>query len=144
MKPLKYHGYFDASGKLQASAFVAALNDLKARRVPVVLTVEELKDKRSNQANRYYWGVVVELIYRALKESGWETTREGTHDMLKYRFLKEDKPLGGDGEFVTIVRSTTELDVQEFGAYIEHCIRFAAEYLNVVIPEPGTQQRLAA
>lgn len=137
----KHYGYF-RDGKLHADSFKEALRGLTGR--AVVLTVAEFRESRSNQANRYYWGVCVELIYAALKESGWEITREGTHELLKFRFLKEDRALGGDGEFVTFVKSTTELNREEFGAYIEHCIRFAAEYLNVAIPEPGTQMELAA
>lgn len=144
MKPIQHYGHFAADGKLRAESFVSALSALKARNVPVVLTVEEYKDKRSNQANRYYWGVIVELIHRALNEGGFEVSREGTHDLLKFRFLKEDKPLGEDGEFITVIKSTTELDKEEFGAYIERCIQFAAEYLNVVIPEPGEQLSIAA
>lgn len=144
MAKVRYHGVFDAKGKLQAAAFANALNAFASRRVPVVLTVEEDKGKRSNQANKYYWSVIVELIHAGMKDAGHEVTREGTHELLKFRFLKEDRPLGNDGEFVTFVKSTTELNREEFGAYLEHCIRFAAEYLNVVIPEPGTQMELAA
>lgn len=144
MAKVKYYGTWDAKGKLQARAFETALDSFRSRRAPVVLTVDDDKGKRSNTANAYYWGVIVELIHAAMKEAGHEVTREGTHELLKFRFLKEDRALGGDGEFVTFVKSTTELDTQEFGAYIEHCIRFAAEYLNVVIPEPGTQMELAA
>lgn len=140
---VKYYGRF-VQGKLHADTFRAALRALGARGVPVVLTVEEDKGSRSSQANRYYWGVVVELIHAGLKDLGHEVSREGTHELLKFRFLKEDKPIGSDGEFITTVRSTSELDKEEFGAYIEHCVRFASEYLNVVIPEPGTQMEIAA
>jgi len=144
MAKVRYHGVFDAKGKLQAAAFANALNAFASRRVPVVLTVEEDKGKRSNTANAYYWGVIVEMIHAGMKDAGHEVTREGTHELLKFRFLKEDRPLGNDGEFVTFVKSTTELNREEFGVYLEHCIRFAAEYLNVVIPEPGTQTELEA
>ncbi len=126
-------------GKLQCQSFAAAVREFAAKGCAVVLTIEEYRDKRSNQANRYYWGIVVDTIHRALKESGWEITKEGTHEMLRFRFLREDRPIGEDGEFVTTVRSTTELDRQEFGDYIEACCRFAAEYLNTVIPAPNEQ-----
>ena len=145
MKPIRHHGYF-RDGKLHADTFTAALRGWKERNVPVVLTVEERKDKRSSQANRYYWGVVVELIGRGLKDAGWdprECTPESVHETLRMRFLSTDKAIGNDA-VITRLRSTTELDKEEFGAYLEHCIRFAAEYLNVVIPEPGTQMELAA
>ena len=144
MKPIQHHGYFDADGRLCAESFKAAISALKARGVPVVLTVKEWKDGRSNQANRYYWGVVVELIHMGMNDAGHEVTREGTHELLKYRFLREDKPLGNDGEFVTTIKSTSELNREEFAQYIEHCQRFAAEYLNVTIPNAGEQMEIAA
>lgn len=141
-KAIKHYGYPGADGRLQADSFRAALNELLSRRVPVVLTVEEYKGKRSNQANRYYWGIVVTLIRDGLKAQGIEATTESTHDLLKFRFLKDDKPIGADGEFVTLVKSTTELDTQAFGEYVEHCKRFAAEYLGVNIPDANEQAAL--
>lgn len=144
MKPVVHFGTFDEGGKLVSSSFRAAVQGFRSRRVPVSLTVQEYKPKRSSPQNRYYFGVVVDLICRALNEGGVEVTREGTHELLKLRFLKEDHPIGNDGEFVTMVKSTTELNKEEFDEYLEHCKRFAAEYLNVVIPEPNEQMSIAA
>jgi len=127
-------------GKLKCSAFVEWL--AAPGRESVTIIASDTKPKRSTPANRYYWGVVVELIYLALKESGWEVNREGTHELLRVRFLSEDKPIGNDGEFVTRVKSTTELDSKEFGEYVEACKRFAAEYLNVNVPDPEEQIEL--
>jgi hypothetical protein len=139
---MKHYGHFDRNGKLQCESFTKELRALKEKGVPVVLTCAEFKEKRSSQANRYYWGICVELIHRALNEGGIEISREGTHELLRVRFLSVDHPIGTDGEFVTRVRSTTELDKEEFGAYIERCVQFASEYLNVVIPPPGEQMSL--
>lgn len=127
-------------GKLKCSAFVEWL--AAPGRESVTIIASDTKPKRSSPANRYYWSVVVELIYLALKDTGWEVNREGTHELLRVRFLSEDKPIGNDGEFVTRVKSTTELDSVEFGTYIERCKQFAAEYLNTVIPEPNEQLTL--
>ena len=134
-----FHGYMER-GKLKCSAFVEWL--AAPGRESVTIIASDTKPKRSTPANRYYWSVVVELIYLALKDTGWEVNREGTHELLRVRFLSEDKPIGNDGEFVTRVKSTTELDSVEFGTYIERCKQFAAEYLNTVIPEPNEQLTL--
>lgn len=134
-----FHGYMKG-GKLQCAAFVEWLG--MPGRESVTIVASDTRPKRSNQANKYYWSVVVELIYLALKESGWEVNREGTHELLRVRFLSEDKPIGKDGEFVTRVKSTTELDSKEFGEYVEACKRFAAEYLNVNVPDPEEQIEL--
>ena len=138
---MKHYGYFDKLGKLHCESFNMMLAAFKERRVPVVLTVQEFKETRSNQANRYYWGVVVDLISRGLADCGWEPKEcapVAVHEMLRREYLSEEKHVK-DGMFVNRVKSTTELDTQEFGAYLEHCIRFAAEFLSLVIPEPGEQ-----
>lgn len=147
MKAVEFHGHFDDRGKLQATAFVAALNELRVRRVPVVLTVKEFKPKRSSQANRYYFGVVLPMICNGLEDLGWdpEDCEEGSvHEALKRKFLAKPRPITGDGEFLDISPSTAKLDKEDFGVYIEHCVRFAAEYLNVTIPPPNTQLQIRA
>lgn len=138
----KHYGYFDASGKLQADSFRVSLQELRARGACVELEAKEWKSKRSNQANRYYWAIVVTMIRDGLKAQGIEATTESAHELLKFRFLKDEKPIGTDGEFVTLVKSTTELDTQGFSEYIEHCKRFAAEYLGVNIPDANEQAAL--
>ena len=143
MKPIEHHGFF-VNGKLKCDSFAMAVRALGQKGAPVVLTVKEYKPTRSGQQNRYYWAVIVDLIYRGLNDSGIDTTREGTHELLRYRYLKEDRPIGIHGEFITTIRSTTELDTREFNYYIERCVEFAAEYLNVVIPEPNEQMEIAA
>lgn len=131
-----FHGYMK-DGKLQCSGLDRWLAE--AGRESVTIVASDTRPKRSSQANRYYWGVVLDLIYLALRESGWEINKEGTHELLRVRFLSVDKPIGDEGGFLTRVKSTTELDSTEFVAYIERCKQFAAEYLNVVIPEPNDQ-----
>lgn len=141
MSKAKFYGYME-NGVFQCRAFWDWMN--APGRESVTVTVSDTKPKRSSPQNAYYWAVVVELIFLALKEGGLEVNREGTHELLRVRFLSEDKPLGADGGFVTRVRSTTELDTLEFGTYLERCKQFAAEYLNVVIPEPNEQMSITA
>lgn len=132
-----FYGYFEG-GKLRCEAFVSWLREPGRRAVKI--TAQDDKPTRSSQQNRYYHGVVVREIGLGLAAMGWEPREcrhDTVHDMLKRRFLSEDRPLGSDGEYVTIVRSTTDLDTTEFGAYVDHCVRFAAEYLGVMVPAPG-------
>lgn len=140
MSKAKFYGYME-NGVFQCRAFWDWMN--APGRESVTVTASDTKPKRSSPANRYYWGVVVELIYMALKESGWEMSREGTHELLRVRHLSEDKPIGDNGEFVTRVKSTTELDSKQFGDYVDACKRFAAEYLNVNVPDPNEQIEIA-
>lgn len=71
----------------------------------------------SDRARRYYFGVVVEMI----ADFTGHSPRTTHHHM---------KTLHNGG------RSTRELDGPEFQAFTDAVIRWAAEFLQVVIPDP--------
>lgn len=99
-------------------------------------------NRRSNQQNRYYWGLVVPMIRKGIKELGTDLTHEETHEFLKSRFNKDELVNPGTGEMVEIPLSTTRLTKSEFGEYIENIQRFASEFLGLVIPDPGEQMMI--
>lgn len=143
---MRHYAYYDKQGKLQCESFKAAMAALKVKGVPIVLQCEEFKERRSNPQNRFYFGIVVDLVRRGLKDLGWEPktcSAEAVHEMLKREFLTVDEHVR-DGVFLKRTRSTTELDTAEFSQYLEHCKQFAAENLGVVIPDPNEQLELAA
>ena len=76
---------------------------------------------RSNPQNKYYFGVIVDMISQ---ETGNEP--EETHELLKLKFLKT---MGK--------QNTTQLDTREFNLYIEKIQRWASITLNMVIPDPN-------
>lgn len=141
---MKHYAHFNKAGKLQCESFRLALEALKTKGCPIVLTAEEFKDKRSNPQNRYYHGVVIDLIRRSLKDLGWDPkacSAEAVHEMLKREFLTVDEHVK-DGVFLKRTKSTTELDTLQFGEYLELCKQFAAENLGLNIPDPGEQQEI--
>ena len=145
MARVRYHGVFDANGKLQARAFENALDSFRSRRVPVVLTIEEDKGKRTDPQNNYYW-LCLTMMGDGLKELGWEPkkcTKDAVHDMVAREFLTVDEP-GLGGVLLRRVKSTTELNVKEFVEYMDHVIQYAAENIGVELPQPGEQMELAA
>jgi len=79
---------------------------------------------RSNPQNKYYFGVVVDMIS---EETGNEP--EETHELLKLKFLK---PMGK--------ANTTQLDTREFNLYIEKIQRWAAIELGCIIPDPVNEK----
>lgn len=90
---------------------------------------------RSVRANSYYWGVVVHLIS---EHTGY--TPDELHDVLKAKFLPKHLAFSDGngevkGEFV-IGGSTRKLNTAEFVEYTESIRRWAAEDLDVVIPDP--------
>jgi hypothetical protein len=92
----------------------------------VALTLGLFRHRRSDQQNRYYWGVVIKLLG---DHFGYEP--EEMHDALKLKFLFQS----GMGKPDTI-RSSKKLNITEFMEYIDSCIRFAAEH-GVIVPDAG-------
>lgn len=88
----------------------------------VEVLLRRRRQKRSNHANRFYWGYVLTAIAEA---TGY--TKDEAHDALKYQFLRED----GDSPLVK-VRSTTDLSVQEFSEYLERVMAFGATTFGIV------------
>jgi hypothetical protein len=88
----------------------------------VEVTLRKRRQKRSPQANRFYWGYVLEAIAEATGYTKYEA-----HDALKFKFLRED----GDGPLVK-VRSSAELSVEEFSVYTERVMVFGAETFGIV------------
>ena len=102
---------------------------LQFRGQMVAVTVDKLRKKRSSDQNRYYWGVVIEMI---AAECGYRSgeEKEAIHLEMKRRFLPTNGPL-------RLPASTEKLSTAEFAEYVEAVKRWAAEYLKIYIPEPN-------
>jgi len=112
-----------------------------SREKDLAVTVEvKLKKRvRSDVQNAYYWGVVVAMIVERLRELGHDVDRDLTHEFLKGRFLYSELTDQTTGEVMRIPRKTSDLATEEFIAYMEHVKQFAAETLDIYIPDPNEQ-----
>lgn len=103
----------------------------------VLITIERKHATRSVQANRYYWGVVVQLLS---EHTGYQP--EEIHEVLKAKFIPKTLSLAKDnGEIVAelvIGGTTTSMNKLEFGDYISRIRQWAMDELDVVIPNPDT------
>ena len=101
----------------------------------VVTTVSKYKvrDWRSTNQNRYYWGVVVSLIAEHVGLAS-----EETHDMIKYLFLKDIRSIQGVRETLEVVipKSTTTLKTDEFEELMRQVRTWASAELGLWIPTP--------
>lgn len=105
----------------------------------VTIEVKLKKRVRSDVQNAYYWGVVVAMISERLRELGHEVDRDLTHEFLKGRFLYSELTDPSTGEVMRIPKKTSELATSEFMDYLEHVKQFAAETLDIYIPDPNEQ-----
>lgn len=106
----------------------------------IIITIERKTKKRSLAQNKYYHAVCVKMITLRLRELGWEIEgrlidESDVHLMLTTRFLKRDI-VSPDGEFLTTYLGTSQLSTLQFMEYIDSIIKWAAEYLQMYIPEP--------
>ena len=103
----------------------------------IEITVSRKKKKRTNPQNRYYFGVVIPMIRAGMKGMGDIVDVTEVHDSMRWRFLKQQRIDESTGELLyEFALSTTQLDTVGFTEYIEHCRRFAAEFLGIDIPDP--------
>lgn len=103
----------------------------------VQITIERIHATRSIPQSRWYWGVIVEMLS---EHTGFSP--DEMHEVLKAKFLPKKLAVqdgNGEirGEFV-IGGTTTSLNKIEFGEYCEAIRRWAAEELDVVIPDPDS------
>ena len=98
------------------------LQDLEGKYVEVVVRKE--RSERSNNQNKYYWGVVLQLLS---DHTGYTT--EEMHCICKQQFLL----IHGQFDYV---KSTTKLNTVEFEEYLDKIKNWSA-VLGVNIPNPN-------
>lgn len=100
----------------------------------VDITIKKSGRGRTNQQNRYYWGVVVPLVKKSLNDLGNELNDEDVHEFLKHKFNPKDIILME--ETFNYGASTTQMSTLDFMEFIDKIQRFAAVYLSLEIPDP--------
>lgn len=99
----------------------------------------EAKNKRTCPQNRYLH-LMFDLIQKGFYNNGYREVKdaEDAKYILKNMFLKYtiENETGGK---IQLVRRTRDLTKEQMSDFIDECVQFAAENLNVVIPPPNTQ-----
>lgn len=103
----------------------------------VLISVEEKLPFRTLDQNAYYFAAIVRPITEFFIEHGEPFNELIVHEILKTKFLGVYRPNPTTGEIELLyVRSSSSLKVFEFSFYIEDCIRYAAEDLELTIDPP--------
>lgn len=102
------------------------------------IVIRKHKGKRTNEQNRYYWGVVIPI----LADFFGHDNSEDIHEDLKLKFnpiqskIDSTKKIGG---------STTKLSTVDFysaeDSYIERIVRWSASEYGVYIPPPKKAEK---
>ena len=111
----------------------------------LVITISPLYGRRSLEMNSYWHGYLFKEIRHGFIDKGWppeEMTNEVVKEYMKSLFLKQDIINENTGETMSRIRGTHELNKPESWEFAEHCVRWAAENLGIVLLMPGEQSSL--
>lgn len=109
----------------------------------VLITIQRMRKHRSNNQNRYYWGVVVECWKHLLKQSQGEIySSQEVHDFLKMNFNFREIVDETTGEILRTTKSTTENSTTEMEEYLLVCRQKAEQLFDFIIPEPNKEMEL--
>lgn len=135
----------------EAAYFFTQIIKFEGKEVEV--SISEKKLTRTARQNRYYFGVVVYMVRDRLDELGYrksdldssgvpsKLTVDDVHEMLKTMFCRADV-IDADGVVLgTTVKSTRELSTKEMNDYISQILQWAAQDLELVIPDPTPNHR---
>lgn len=96
----------------------------------VIIKSAKQHEIRSNEQNKYMWGVVYKLI---AEHTGY--TIEEVHEICKAKFNYLMRNIGS--EWISIARSTTDLRTNEMEKYLSDIRQWASLELSVYIPLPN-------
>lgn len=119
------------NGKLildEPAVFDLWLSFSEGKNVEVV--VSRKKRAKTQPQLAYYWAVVVKMI---ADETGDDT--DSTHSLLKSMHLKSYKIV--NKKRYTVIGSVSKLTTVRMIEYLDKCKRWAAQELNIYIPDPS-------
>jgi hypothetical protein len=111
----------------------------------VVITFSKPKKNRSNNQNRYYWGLVLPLIQNGLLDATGELR---SYDNIHYKillplFAPTNEIVNKDtGECIVERLTSSDLTTTQFCEYIIEIQKWAAEFLGIDIPSPNEENLL--
>lgn len=98
---------------------------------PWLVTIEPYQCKRTEQQNRYLWGVVYATIIQHLP--GWRA--EDVHEFMLGEHFGWESLEGFGGILLRSIRTSSKLNKQEFSDFVSYVQQKAAE-LGIFIPDP--------
>lgn len=140
-----WHGQISGDGRFglleaEKEARQAYFRTLAGHRVDITVRVH--KDRRSEQANAYYWGQV--LTPMSKDGSDGDQSPEEIHDAMCAMFLPDEpkrvaffnRMTGETLEVETDARRSSRLKGDEFYTFVEQVRKFALEFLGVRTEDP--------
>lgn len=113
-----YRYSFSSDPDLDIIAMISWVKDVVTQLGKGKWELTVTKPNRSERQNRWYWGEVVDSVFKACLQAGISTTPEGVHEHFKRKYLTPRGSVDINGNEILIPPSTTKLNTAEFSEYI--------------------------
>lgn len=125
-----HEGRVELDDKIGWAAFLGHLND---KRVILSLEPAVQRDRRSNQANRWYRGVIVPMCAAYFSVGRIvPISPDQAHDVLARSFYGvEETPIG------SVRKKTSLMDSKEFAEYCDKIVAHMETEWKMSVPRPG-------
>lgn len=114
---------------------------LQKKEIDITLTVAKTKKDVTSKQHKYIWGVVLEHGLKGMHDLGNEITKKEFYLFLKERLgfakkviIKIKDKVVERLQYETLSRKG---DIERAIEFIDKAIRWIAEWLNVIVPEPN-------
>lgn len=101
----------------------------KGEPLRVIVTAEVRP--RNTQQNRFYWGAVLKAVSEQAWVEGRQFDKDAWHEYFARKYGVLDELTLPDGEIITRRKSTTQMSVGEFSAYLNDVQAYATTDLGV-------------
>lgn len=98
------------------------------------VTVAEAKKRRSDDQNRYLWGVVYPTILQSGQLAGWSA--EDVHEYMLGEIYGWETLAGFGRKRLRPIRRSSGMSTTEFSEYVAQIQQRMAE-LGIYVPDPG-------
>lgn len=102
----------------------------------VKVTIQKMKRTRSNEQNRYWWGVVIAYLKRGFLDLGHDLEPSEVHNFVKHKFCRYELVNEETGEIIETVKGTSKMTTTEMMTLISDIQEWAAIFMNINIPDP--------
>ena len=100
--------------------------------------IHKIKNNRSLQQNKYYFGVVLKCFQQGYYDLNKDyLSIDDIHNFCKSKWNFKEIINFKSGEIIQIARSTADLNTFEFMIYIDEIIKFIGEWFGIEVPSPS-------
>jgi hypothetical protein len=127
--------------KRNKKSVLDALNSFNGNDFKMILELP--KKKRSNNQNRFYWGVLIPLMQLGAKDLWGEVwSIDKAHKHLSGKFVFHESINERTGEITQTPKSTTELTTTGWEVFMTEVRIYLLENFDIDAPEPNQEMKL--